>query len=465
MHIKDLLIQYHYDVQHYPLFQYAYDNDNKIDNYKEHLANFLQKQKADIVLWWFLDVNPDVFKYVKDMNKSVYFIMYNSDDPCNINEMTFEKVKIFDLVITPCKEHLNKYRQIAGIRNPMFLVPGYDPSYFYNDEDNDEKYICDISIYCHSLYTDEFFNKQHIARKKLLDDIAIYAKQNCKVFKIFGSKMLNEYYPNHYQGEIEYINKHKLYSLSKINLVTHPFSNKSMSIGDEDILIMASKGLLVTDKIKDGGEIFINNDNCIILNENNYIEQIDLILKNYKLKTELNVINTIKKNAAKTAEKYKWSEWVKRLHLAICEKFFDHNVYAELYDLNNMDKKKINLRWLTTGIENKEICYDFQVPDNFNYKDYATCHKLDYKSVKKIYLHWYINNKNTDFLGNKQNNSLDINETNTCFEQWFMICTALAGVRNYKLRDKSLKNLDTICKNNPRVKINKIIQTYLQLCD
>ena len=50
MYIKELLLDYHYDVIHYPLFQYAYDANDKLKDYKEHLSEFITKEKPDIAL-------------------------------------------------------------------------------------------------------------------------------------------------------------------------------------------------------------------------------------------------------------------------------------------------------------------------------------------------------------------------------------------------------------------------------
>lgn len=469
LHVKDILISYLYEVTYYPLYQYAYDVNDKKENYKEDLAYFIKGQKVDIVLWWFLDVPADVFKFVKEQNKNTYFIMHNSDDPCNINEVTFEKIKLFDMVISPCKEYITKYKRIGGIEKVFFLCPGYEPSIFYpcKENDKDDRYICDISIVCYNLYDDSFYNNQYIPKKKLLDDICAYADKNNKILKILGPEFLKERYGKYYRGDIEYVNKHKLYYHSKINIYTHPFCNKYLSLTGDEISIMGSQGLLLMDKIKGAEEIFLHMENCMILEKDTYIKQIDNILGMYDNKKDLATIYNIRKNAQKTALKYTWANWTKELHKHICEQFYDPKSYAELYDYDMNDKNKLKIKWLTEGIENKEIPYHFNVPMEFNADDYAKMNNFNEKTTsdKKLYLDWYKNGRNPDYINSKKEGKVNVTDYNTNMEQYYMICTALNGVREYKTRDASLKNLSILCHNNPRIKINNILKDYLALCD
>ncbi|ARF10640.1 hypothetical protein Hokovirus_2_167 [Hokovirus HKV1] len=465
IHIKEYLIEFLYEVIHYPLFKNAYDANDKINNYKEDLANFVLKNNVDIVIWWFLDVPPDVFKYVKEKNKNTFFIMYNSDDPCNVNEITFEKIKIFNMILTPCKEYLEKYKRIGGIKHVHFITPGYEPSIYFpcQKDEIDDKYVCDISMICYNLYDDKFFN-QYIPRKTLINDIIEYCKKNKKIFKIFGPDTMKTLYPDNYVDDIEYINKYKLYSSSKINIVTHPFCNKQLSLNGEEIPVLACKGLLLMDKIKSHEEIFINMNNCVILEKDTYINQINSILDMYN--SNLKKINEIKNNGFKTASNYTWKLWVKNIHTYICELFFNEKLYAELYNHKTTDRNKLKLHWLSKGINNKEICYDFNVPNEFNHKDYAASNNLDPETnIKKLYFHWYTNSRDIAYITDKKNQTINTSELNTNMEQYFMICTALNGIRDYKNRDSSLNNLNILCKNNPGVKINNILKSYLSFCD
>ena len=129
--IKKLFESYFYNVSNFPLFQYAYDANDKIPDYKEKLNDYLKNSKIDIVIWWFLDVPCEVFNFIKENNPKIYFIMYNCDDPNNVNIDTFEKGKIFNLIMTPCKSNLSNYKMLSHARDVMFNPPGFDPKFFY----------------------------------------------------------------------------------------------------------------------------------------------------------------------------------------------------------------------------------------------------------------------------------------------------------------------------------------------
>jgi len=73
LNIKNLLQDFNYEVTYYPLFQYAYDTNDKIDNYKEHFNNHIEKHRIDIILWWFLDVPLDVFRFIKQKKSGSLF--------------------------------------------------------------------------------------------------------------------------------------------------------------------------------------------------------------------------------------------------------------------------------------------------------------------------------------------------------------------------------------------------------
>lgn len=499
LYIKSLFQDYYYEVTNYPLFQYAYDSNDKIENYKTHFDSFLRKDKSDIILWWFLDVPLDVFKYIKDRHPDVYFIMFNSDDPCNINAETMEKAKIFDLVVTPCKDSIKKYIIHTTNENVIFNPFGYDPNYFYPLEHLEKskkiklekkskskkkgKYTCDISFVLHTLYIDEFFKNQCIQRRKLIDTIIELVEHEKRTsgreitFKLFGSYIINEYYPDYYHGDIEYINLNKLFNKSKINICTHPFGNKELSISDMEIKIIGSGGLLYIDNIKGIEQIFHHNINCIVIDPNAINTQILDILDN-KYDT-----HNIKANAYETSKDFTWDNWIIKIHVEISKYYFDADTYSELIDLglrnstdmiNTIDKEKCWDHWLSYGLKNKIICYNFSVPDNFNAKEYAN-DNIDLNGItnsRKLYLDWYLNGKNPDYLyGNKAlskselGNLGTIETYNISTEQWFELNTIFNQISKSESRDTGLLNLQAICKNNPRIKINELLELYVKLCN
>ena len=82
--------KYKWDVVHYPLYMYCYDKNSKIDKYETHFSDFIKKEAPDIILWWFIDVSLSVFKKIKDDHPNIFYIMFNQNDPLNMNRSLLE---------------------------------------------------------------------------------------------------------------------------------------------------------------------------------------------------------------------------------------------------------------------------------------------------------------------------------------------------------------------------------------
>lgn len=460
-HIKDSFTEYLYEVHEYPLFRYAYDSNDKIDEYEKHFDKFIKSVKPDIILWWFNDVVPQVFKYIKSNNKDVYFILYNGDDPLNFNTDMIEKSKIFDMIVTPCNHNVTKYKQHAGVSNVQFMLPGYNEEYFYPTEETDEDYICDISMMCDNLFKPEFFGKQYISREVLIRNVSRWAENNNRKFHLYGPFTLKELFPRNYKGDIEYYNQNKLFNCSKINISTHPVFNKDLPMNHLDMKIAGSGGFLFMDKIKDSKNMFVHNMNCYIFDNENYVDELDSILNNYENYSH------IKKNIYKFAEQFKWRDWVKKIHIQISKHFFDSKNYADMYNLD-ISSDELWDHWLHEGVDKKEICYNFKVPNNFNFTEYADLFNVDKKNTKAVYLHWYINSKNYDFMNrDKSNNggSLDAETLDISQEQLYEVYSILNKVKEYSSTDNGLERLSEICKCNPNFKLNEAVENYLSMCE
>lgn len=463
MYIKELFLSYHYEVYHYPLFQYAYDANDKLENYKEHMVEHLSKIKPDVVLWWFLDVPSDVFKHVKACHPNIHYIMYNSDDPCNFNTETLEKAKIFDMVVSICQDNLKKYTMFSGVEKTHFSPPGYNPNYFfpYYSPDvevdvEDRKYISDISIICYTLFDDPYFKFQQVPRKTLFSDIAKYCEENGMTFKLYGSPVLKEYFPDNYIDDIDYFNQNKVYNMSKICLSTHPFCTKHTSFNFSDMRILGSGGLLLTDKVKGLDKFVTVGKECLVLEEE-YIKQIDRILNNYDKYLD------IRKAGHELSKAFTWDSWVEAIHLSISEKFFNPELYKRAYNVED-DNAWDHFR--TRGVKDGLIPFQFIVPKNFQHKDYAELNNLNTDDVDQIYIHWFMNGKNPDYLVEKGGSSrIDIGGLNLSPDQWFIINTAFTKVEDFRTRDDGLELLQKVCRNNPKLKVNDALAVYLNLCD
>lgn len=463
LYIKELFESFHFNVINYPLYRYAYDANDKIDNYKEHMDDFIQSQNPDIILWWFIDVPIDVFKYIKQNNKNKLFIMYNSDDPLNLTKELFDKAKIFDIVISPCKETMYLYKLYSNVNIVLFGPMGHDPSLFNkNNGVSNTEFDCDISMLSYNLYLDKsYYQNQVVYKKDLIDNIVDLSQKKGYVFKLFGTPILKELYPLNYCGEIPYYKLNFLFSSSKINIVSSPFKDKSLYVNEYVIPILGCSSLLMHDKTKDIEKLLEDNVNCVLYDDTDYIDKIDDILGNYDKYTQ------IKEMSAHIATHYSWDIWVENIVKEIGKMSFNKEFYSELYDLDsNLDLLNY---WLETGIKEKQLCFDFIVPESFNAEEYISANNL--KNNDKIaYFHWYTGPKDNIYMKKTKNLSrgmneginMDVSNYNILMEDYYDISCILNKVIKYDTKEEGLLQLNDYCKTIPYTKINNILDKYIE---
>lgn len=283
-------------VINYPLYQYAYDAHDKMDNYVSHMEEFILLNNPDIILWWFFNIPAENMKLICNSTKAKH-IMFNWDEPYNwlLND-TKNKALFFDSVFVCSEEKFDDYIKY-GTKHTHLLYPGYDTNIYYPI--TEKKYKCDISICCTNLYIN--YPNQYIDRKILIDNIYNNQEKYNYIFHIYGPKSFENLYPKSYQGYAKYTDGNMIYNSSKINLCTHVQQNAKKYLNERSIDILGSGGLLFIDKPTDIESVLENC--CVFINKENYIEQIVDILKNYEN------YNIIKQNAYEKSKLYTWDKW------------------------------------------------------------------------------------------------------------------------------------------------------------
>jgi hypothetical protein len=440
LYIKELFEDYLFTVIHYPLFRYAYDSNDKLETYKEHMNTFIKEQNPDIVLWWFIDVPVDVFKYIKKNNKEKIFIMYNADDPVNLNKELFDKAKIFDIVVSPCKETIYLYKLYSNLDKIIFGPMGHDPNLFKQLEDIDEPYKCDISMVIYNI----------INKTKIIEKIVDICNKNNYIFKLYGNPILNELYPNNYCGEVPYYKLNFMINSSKINIIYNQFTHKSLCIDEYLTSILGCGALLLHNKTKDIDKILIDGSNCILYDEDNIEVKINMIMHDYNY-------DDVKSRAHESSEKYTWDKWVLNIVREVGKLTFNENTYMDLYDIseNALD------HWSNKGIYEKKICFDFDIPNSFNSNDYISKKNIK-NNLKYAYFHWFVNSQDGIYM-KKTHCEMDFNvdDYNIVMEDYFNICNALNKIGKYDTKDDGLIELNNICNQIPNIKINDIIEKYM----
>lgn len=322
---KDYFTILGYDVYFLPLLNFR----EKIEftQLNEALLCFIKNINPSIILWWNWECHPEILKNIKSNTENILHLLFNWDHPyCLSNwDNNFNRKitsgNIWDICFVTGNCKLDEYIK-SGSSEAYYLRMFADEKIHFPEYD--PKYQCDISIVCTNLYDDvERFPNCLLSRKDMIEKII----ENGINIHIYGPDHLKNTFPNNYKGFTHFMDNHKVFYNSKINLCTH-VDNGYKYCNERVGTILSSGGLLFCDKVNGINEILKDGYDCILIDEVNYISQIKNILNNY------DKYEHIKINAIETAKKK-----------------FSPDFWSKFID------SKIK-KWFTTK-ENKLVNYNF----------------------------------------------------------------------------------------------------------
>lgn len=260
------------------------------------------RSKIDLILWWNFNIEYDNLSKIKKNSKDIIHSFYSWDDPywtelCQSNK-NFE---LIDVAMTCCADSIEFYER-NGCQNVVYAMPGFDKNIHHPTEQNEE-YDCDVSIVCTNLYNTNNEGKC-INRYKFLRDII---KDGSIDLRVYGPEKLSSYFPKNYAGFVSFEDSHKIFARSRINICTH-IRNGSKYINERTCQILGSRGLLYISDQKDLDQLLDTNRHCVIINEQDHVNQIKQILNNYES------FEIIKQQGYEHAVNHMtWDEWSKSL--------------------------------------------------------------------------------------------------------------------------------------------------------
>lgn len=464
--------KYKWVVVHYPLYMYCYDRFSKIDNYDDHLSEYMTKEKPDLVLWWFNDVPLQLFHRIKNENPNTFFTIYNYSDPLSFNKTYIERCSIFDQVITVCQQSMPLYKVHSKTKYVDFFPMGYDKNIFRQHtikeiNDFDSKYKCDISLVCDSMYLDQ--KDQEIDRKSLIERLNKFCTDNKLSFNIYGPDMIQPYAGRNYKGDLKYVDSPANILLSKINIITHPDNRKKLGLCNMNLFpIIACGGIVLMDDIN-GSELFFNNKHRTvnIFNKNNLESRIREILNRYEMTPE-NILQQ-RLNAINYAKGYSWDDFAEKIYMRYILDKFNYPFYSRVYNLDSsLSQIELFKKWHEMHMNGDiQIPYEFIVPENFDIENYRSKFGMKKESHEDeyIYIHWYMNGKNADYIkriGGKNTaiSGLPYNMTTT---KLFDLFTGFNSLYIYRDLDSGFDTLHKIAKQNPRLQINDALNKYIDI--
>ena len=304
------------------------------------ILSFIKNIEPEVILWWNWECPKQTLFTIKENTPHILHILFNWDHPfclsnwdVNFNRKILEK-NIWDIIFVTGDSQLDKYLQ-SGSKEAYYLRMFTDEKIHFPEYDKD--YECDLSIVCTNLYEDKtLFPNTILSRKDMLTNII----NNGINVHIYGPENLKQYFPKQYKGFTHFLDNHKVFYNSRINLCTH-VDNCYKYCNERVGTILSSGGLLFCDKVDGIETILTDGFDCILIDEKNYIKQIKDILSNYSMyeKIKLNAIQTAKNKFSPK----KWSEFIDNKIKNYIQKSNKISNLIPQYDFIEYQPKKISI--------------------------------------------------------------------------------------------------------------------------
>ena len=302
-----------YDVLFFPLLHYNLKFNN-VETLTNIILTYLKDNEIDVILWWNWECNENVLKNIKHATPSILHCLFNWDHPyclSNWDKTQNRKIlqkNIWDIAFVTSNDKFEEYKQ-SGSKEVYYLRMFADGKIHYPI--CDKSYECDVSFVLTNLYEDkERYPEPYFDRKTMIENII---KAGIDIH-LYGTENIQKAFPKQYKGPIHFTQNHRVFSNSKINICTHVVGRAHQYCNERVGTILASGGLLFVDQVDGLDTILTNNQDCIFIKPDSYVEQIREILANYDNYKHL------KTNAVITAQKkFNLEYWGKFIHQKIAQ--------------------------------------------------------------------------------------------------------------------------------------------------
>lgn len=309
-------------VETYALYRYAADPYDRIPDYFDRMNHLTQEFNPDIVLFICLNLQTHELKLFRQHHIQRYLVLYSSHDPHSwfVPELELkQKAPYFDLVLTSCRECVDWYQQ-AGTKTAIFTTFGCQPKVRPSEPMTLDVTMCIMNLY-------DYLHDQLIPRRQFLDRITQSpnwsgSKPKYK-FKLYGPTDFKSLYPAHYGGYVEMADLPKIFQTSRINLSLHTFGKYQGYLNSRCIQILAAGGLLAIDPVPGIGDLLIPDQECILLNPNDPINQLEHLL------IDPQRLSMIALQGQRRAFKdYTWEQWSQHIWREFHRARFSATLYA-----------------------------------------------------------------------------------------------------------------------------------------
>ena len=193
-----------YTVENYPLFRFAFDSNDKIEDYPVHMIKYMQRVEADVIFWIFMDVPIDVFRLVRSSLPNAKLVMYLAD-ATPVDDVFLAKLKHFDYVVTHQLDSVENICQYSDMSPDqiLYLPPCYDNLLFKPVASPPDKYVSDL-VYLNYQYNDRI--------EQLIRQLVDFSQERNLILKLYGTTQFKIHFPDHYVANYSYLDMPLIYA-------------------------------------------------------------------------------------------------------------------------------------------------------------------------------------------------------------------------------------------------------------
>jgi hypothetical protein len=436
-----------YTVENYPLFRFAYDQNDKLENFQVHLVKFLQKIETDLVFWIFLDVDIDVFKLVRSsLPKATRLIMYLAD-PTPVNDVFLAKLRHFDYVVSHHLETVELISQHAAIdvERILYVPPCFDDLLFKPDQKVPDKYRTDLVYLNYGLDGDV---------ESLVRQLVAFSRENGLSFRIWGSPQFRTDFSDHYQASYTYLEQPLINQGARLVVCDDP-SQVAKIFGQRKVFAGVGERMSEYGSLYIGPHTGIDGDKLKRL-----IEEPERALRDLE-----SVIEQI------TEATYQFL--VGRIHQKVALDLFSIDFYQKFYpDQSWKDRGEAVQHYLEKGFLERTCPVPYQVPKNFDDIAYAKAlsnsRAVYHDNRPYLYYHWRRHSNDLAFISDEQidlsqiivnsNTRPNISFRNMC--QLFKVLIDL--YQDNSTPEELLPELSRVVGESPTVDLNLCLRMFFQ---
>ena len=362
----------------FPLFKYHSDKHDSIRNAMSEFNQFISTSKPDAILWQCMLLEERQLSHMCRLHSNILHFYFTASDThiWDDTEMNYRSKQVFmNRVFTTCEHALPRYNGRGRLVNPCVNTKFFSPV-------EDARYTCDVVFVVGNLR--HGYSDSKTSRLKLLR--ALCSVTDLEVH-IYGPPCIETHFPRNYKGFANWNRLSMIFSNAKICLNTNASGEVNGAVGTRAFHILASGGLLVSDRSKEMDRILIPNTHYLELpGPGDVVDFVKMTIRG------IESFNHIRENGRRLCqEKFHWGNLADAIKEEIVKKRFDYIFYNHINELTPDTFENAWKHWCSNGKYRNALTFEPTIDPEFDWEGYIRENKINaerYDSELKAWVHY-----------------------------------------------------------------------------